>query len=150
MNTAYPVAAFYFQLSFSGISGTMETSFKEVSGIVMEMATEEISEGGENRFKHRVPTGAKYQNLVLKRGMVSASSDLAQWCFDTIGGGLAGTITTRTIVINLLDTTGEPIKSWNFANAWPVKWDIASLNSMNNDILIESLEFVFSNFTVIK
>ena len=142
----YPVSGFYFQLSFSGISGTVDTSFKEVSGLVMEMGTEEIAEGGQNSFKHRVPTGAKYQNLVLKRGLTSSQSDLSNWCKETIGGGLAETITTKTVVVKLLNENGAPLKSWNIVNAWPVKWDIASFNSMNNEIVIETLEFSFSYF----
>lgn len=142
----YPVTGFYFQLSFSGISGSTDTSFKEVSGLVMEMGTEEIAEGGQNSFKHRVPTGAKYQNIVLKRGLTASSSALSQWCTQIIGGGLADTITTKTLVIKLLDENGNPLKSWNVVNAWPVKWEVSSLNSMNGEIVIESLEFSFSYF----
>ncbi|HWZ22414.1 MAG TPA: phage tail protein [Cytophagaceae bacterium] len=142
----YPLPGFYFQLSFSGISGTVDTSFKEVSGLVMEMGTEEIAEGGENRFKHRVPTGTKYQNLVLKRGLVAATSDLVTWCTNSIGGGLSDTILPKTIVVSLLDENGNPLKSWNIANAWPVKWETSSFNSMNNEVAIETLEFSFSYF----
>lgn len=149
MSTTYPVSAFYFQLSISDLSSS-ETSFKEVSGIQMELATEEISEGGENRFKYRVPTGAKYQNLILKRGMTSASSALTQWCTNTIGGGLAGLISLKTIVVNLLDEKGNVLKSWSFQNAWPVRWEVAPLNSMNNEVLIETLEFSFTFFIVLK
>lgn len=150
MNTGYPIGGFNFQLSFSGLSGAIETSFKEVSGITMEMATEEIAEGGENRFKHRVPTGTKFQNLVLKRGMVEATSELTTWCMGTIGSGLEDVIKTKTVVVKLLNDSGDPIKSWNFENAWPVKWDASSLNSMNNEILIETLEFSFTRFTELK
>ncbi len=142
----FPLAGFYFKLSFSGISGWADTSFKEVSGLVMEMGTEEIAEGGENRFKHRVPTGTKYQNLVLKRGVSFFNSDLITWCTDTIGGGLAETIMTKTIVVSLLNEFGIPVKSWNIVNAWPVKWETSSFDSMNNEIVIETLEFSFSYF----
>lgn len=145
----YPLAGFYFQLSFSGISGKVDTSFKEVSGLAMEMTTEEIAEGGENRFKHRVPNGVKYQNLVLKRGFVSASSELVTWCKDTISGGLTDTISTKTIVVKLLNENGSPVKSWNIVNAWPVKWEVSPFNSMNNELVIETIEFSFSYFQIL-
>lgn len=145
----YPLSGFYFQLSFISVWGVAETSFKEVSGISMEMGMEEIAEGGENRFKHRVPTGAKYQNLVLKRGFMTLPSPLALWCQSTIGGGLGDQITTYTVVVNLLSDLGIPIKTWSFANAWPVKWEITPFNSMNNEIVIESLELSYSYFTEI-
>ena len=65
MNEFLPVA-FYFQLSFSDITANHTVVFKELSGISMEMNTEEIS---DNSFKHRVHPSAKFSNLVLKRGM---------------------------------------------------------------------------------
>ncbi|AVI50443.1 phage tail protein [Pukyongia salina] len=146
MSNEYPLAAFYFRLSFNGLSGSVDSSFKEVSGISMEMDTEEITEGGNNSFKHRVPTSVKFSNLVLKRGMVSKDSPLVDWCIKTFGGGLAEYVETKNIVVSLLDENGDPIKAWSFANAWPVKWAASDLNSMNNEVAIETLEFSYSYF----
>lgn len=142
----YPAGAFYFTLSFPDLTNVSETSFSEVSGFSMEMTTEEIQEGGENRFKHKVPNGTKYPNLILKRGFVSASSNLAQWCQETISGGLAETIVPKTIVVSLKNNKDTILKKWNFANAWPVKWETSELNSMNNTYVIETLEFAYSYF----
>jgi len=142
----YPPVSFYFKLSFSGISGQVEASFKEVSGITMEMGIEEIAEGGVNGFKHRVPTTAKFSNLVLKRGLVPKDSELAQWCMDTLTGNLENTLETKMITVHLLEASRKPLKSWSFNNAWPVKWSVSDLNSMNNEIAIETLEFAYSNF----
>ena len=146
----YPPVAFYFKLSFGGVGSLLDASFKEVSGISMEMDTEEITEGGNNRYKHRVPTSTKYPNLVLKRGYVPIASTLISWCEDTFGGGLSTTIKTKTIMVSLLNEYGLPLKSWNFVNAWPVKWSASDLNSMNNEILIETLEFSYSYFEAVK
>jgi len=142
----YPPVGFYFQLSFTGISGKADASFKDVSGFNVEMGTEEIAEGGENSFKHRVPTGAKYQNLVLKKALVQKDSELTKWCMDTINGGLAEVIKPKTIIVMLLNEKGQPLKSWSFYNAWPVKWDVSSVNSMNNELVIENIEFAFSYY----
>lgn len=146
MSNVYPPVAFYFQLSFTGLSGTVDASFKEVSGLTMEMGIEEIAEGGNNRYKHRVPTSAKFSNLVLKRGLVPKGSDLIIWCLKTLAGGLASSVETKTITVNLLDENAKPIQSWSFANAWPVKWSASDLNSMNNEVVIETLEFAYSYF----
>lgn len=145
----YPLTGFYFRLSFPLELGLLDTSFKEVSGMSMEMGTEEIAEGGENRFKHRVPTGAKYQNLVLKRGLTSSISALSLWCEATIGGGLSSTIITQTVLLSLLNEEGFPIKNWSFINAWPVKWEFSPLNSMNNEIVIETLELSYDYSLVV-
>jgi phage tail-like protein len=149
MDNVYPPVAFYFRLSFSGASAATDASFKEVSGISMEMDTEEIAEGGNNNFKHRVPTSVKYSNLILKRGMVPKGSVVATWCMETFNDGLASYIKPKTIIVTLLNENGLPLKAWKFVNAWPVKWAVADLNSMNNDILIESLEFAYSYFEVV-
>jgi len=145
----YPLPGFYFRLTFPLELGLADTSFKEVSGMSMEMGIEEIAEGGENRFKHRVPTGAKYQNLVLKRGVTSSISLLSLWCEATIGGGLSSTIITQTVILSLLDEDSFPIKNWSFINAWPVKWEFSPLDSMKNEILIESLELSYDYSLVI-
>lgn len=135
---------------FPEVIGFSESSFKEVSGLSMEMGVEEIAEGGVNGYKHRVPTTAKFSNLILKRGMVTSYSGVAQWCFDTLEDGLEEGIDTKTIVVNLLDESGLPLKSWVFVDAWPVKWAVSDLNSMNNEIAIETLEFAYSYFKVIS
>ncbi|MBD78262.1 MAG: phage tail protein [Crocinitomicaceae bacterium] len=154
MSEVYPPVAFYFQLSFSGVTGKSDASFKEVSGIALERGIEEITEGG-NPYIHRVPTQVKYTNLVLKRGLVAKDSAVAKWCLDPTGGlslgpiSLTETMTTKTIVVKLLNEQGTPLKSWSFANAWPVKWSISDFNSMNNEIAIESMEFAYSYFKVL-
>ena len=143
----YPPVAFYFKLSFSGIFGTVDAAFKEVSGISMEMGIEGISEGENNSFKHRVPTSVKFSNLVLKRGLVPKNSEVITWCKNTLEGGLSEVIETKTIIVSLLNENGDPLNSWSFMNAWPVKWAASDLNSMNNEVLIETLEFAYSSFT---
>jgi len=147
MSDAYPPVAFYFRLSFDEVNSGVDASFKEVSGITMEMGTEEITEGGNNNYKHRVPTSVKFSNLVLKRGLVPKDSAIVDWVLDTLGGGLAEAIETKTIMVSLLNENGDPLNSWSFANAWPVKWSTSDLNSMNNELVIETLEFSYSQFT---
>ena len=121
MSEVYPPVAFYFKLSFSGVPGTTDASFKEVSGISLERGIEEITEGG-NPYIHRVPKAVKYSNLVLKRGFVPKNSEVAKWCIAPEGGtALTETVITKTIIVHLLDEKGSPLKSWSFANAWPVK-----------------------------
>jgi len=154
MSEIYPPVSFYFQLSFSGVTNKSDASFKEVSGIEFDRGVEEITEGG-NPYIHRVPTYVKYSNLILKRGLVTKDSAVADWCLDPMGGISLGpiqiteTITTKNIVVKLLNESGSPLKSWSFVNAWPVKLSVSDFNSMNNEITVESLEFAYSYFKVL-
>lgn len=137
----YPVSAFYFKVN-CGFSD--ETSFQEVSGISYEMETESIAEGGENRFTYSAPKGRKFQNLKLKRGFLSKNSELLKWCTETLEGDLSKLIKPKNLTVILMDANGKPVCSWNFQNAYPVKWEIGSFNSMNNEIAAETIEFKYN------
>ena len=145
MANYYPATSFYFSLSIDD-STENATSFQEATGINGEMKITEISEGGENRFQHRLPTAAEFSNLVLKRGLVSADSSLIKWCQQTLSGSLATPIQAKNMKVSLLNEKGQPTISWAFINAYPVKWSVSELNAMENSIAVETLEFAYSYF----
>jgi phage tail-like protein len=132
------------------VSTPIDYAFQEVSGISAEMGIEEITEGGENRFKYKLPTGGKYGNLTVKRGLVTPDSQLATWCADTVGSDLSQPIAPKTINVMLLNPDGQPLMIWNFVNAYPVKWSISDLHSKDGEIVIESIEFAYNYFRTIR
>ncbi|MCA6437001.1 MAG: phage tail protein [Bacteroidota bacterium] len=150
MGVYYPPVGFYFKLSFTGVNSSIDYAFQEASGLTAEMGVEEISEGGENRFKHKLPTGTKYTNLIVKRGLVTTDSQLATWCSDTIISDLSSKISPKTINVMLMDADAKPIIIWNFFNAWPVKWNFSDLESTKSEIVVESIEFAYSYFRIIN
>ncbi len=107
------------------------------------MAFEEIAEGGENRFKHKVPTGIKQSNLILKRGFVTSESKIAEWCEKTVFSDLSTKIEAKDVAVLLLNPSGKAIMTWVFASAWPVKWSFTDLESSKGEIMIESIEFAY-------
>ncbi len=141
---SYPLPAFYFQVSFSGASLLLDTAFQEVSGIGTQIDTEDVAEGGENRFVYQLPTATKHQNLVLKRGVALATSPLVQWCKDTMQGGFAKAITPKSMWVHLLNDLGIPVCTWGFSNAYPVKWEIENFNSTKNEVAIEQVELSYT------
>ncbi|MCX2742699.1 phage tail protein [Mangrovivirga sp. M17] len=149
----YPIPGFRFAVSLmkkdgvnTGQSKQYDNNFMEVSGISVEMPTEEFQEGGENRFIHRFPQPLKYPNLVLKRGRCHASSSFVDWCKNTFEVGLANGVTPNNIVIKLLGEDMEPLFKWTFYNAYPVKWSVSGLNSQSNELVIESIELAYQRF----
>lgn len=139
----YPLPAFYFRVKFAASGDAADTAFQEVSGIGVQIDTEDIVEGGENRFVHRLPKGVKYNNLVLKRGIAANSSPLVQWCIRVFEQGLDLTISPMTINVELLGNDGQPARSWSFVNAWPVSWQIEGFNASKNEVAIEKLELSY-------
>jgi phage tail-like protein len=143
----YPPVSFIFSVSIDGISGTNEGNFQEVSGLQVKLGTEEVKEGGENRYILRLPTPPKYENLVLKRGMLDISSPLITWARQ---GVESFTFEPKTVLINLLDDDGSPLASWNVANAYPVSLLVSEFKAQESQIVIETLELAFNNFTRIN
>lgn len=143
MASNYPVG-FYFKLSFKG----EDAAFKEVSGISKELHLEEVTCGGENRFKYRLPTVATGQNLVLKRALITEGSELADWCASTMDDGLVNSIETHDVSVSLLDQDGYVSVMWTFYNAYPVKYSISDLKSQESEIVMESIEFAYTYFEI--
>lgn len=139
----YPPSAFYFKVGFSGTLSIPDTSFQEVSGISAEIDTEEVVEGGENRFVHRLPKGIKHPKLVLKRGIASLDSPLIKWC-TSILEEFTTPIVPQGMTVSLLNDQQEPIRAWSFANVYPVNWEIEDFNSTKNEVAIEKIDFSYS------
>ena len=110
----------------------------------VEWGVEEVGEGGENRFVHRLPKPAKYSNLVLKRGAVTGASFFTEWVGLSIGSSLALPIVTQNLLVTLLDAAGSPSVAWVFVNAYPVKCQVGPLSSMESKVLIETLELSYN------
>lgn len=145
MDSTPYLVGFYFELSFPG----EDAAFQEVSGISKELSVEEIVCGGENRFKYRLPTTATSQNLVLKRAIVPIGSQLITWCSNTIDQGLAVSIQTQDVMLNLLDANGNVQMQWTFYNAYPVKYSVSDFKSEDGALVIETIELAYTYFDIV-
>jgi phage tail-like protein len=136
--------SFHFKVEFQDISGVKDndTKFQDVSGLTAELGVEEVKSGSENRFSHRLPTRARYNNLVLKRGMLT-DSGLISWFTDAVENF---SFSPATVVVKLLDSEHEPIQTWTFQKAWPVKWVVADFKSTENAIVVETIELAYQYF----
>lgn len=138
-----PPVAFYFNVHFVGALSIEDMAFMEVSGLTMEMDTEEIEEGGG--VKRKVPVRMKHGNLVCKRPIKPvAMSSLSMWASACIGGDFSVPIVTCEILVTLLDASGAPQCGWSLADAYPVKWDIAPFDSKKNEVAVETIEFAYN------
>ncbi len=142
-----PQAGFYFSLSMNGARDTEQASFQEASGISMRPDEEEIQEGGENRFKHKLPGWVKFPNLILKHGIVPGDSALAKWFVSSLEADLSQSIVIKTLTLSLLNKNGDKMMGWSFINAYPVKWSISDLKKQDNMIAIETIEFAYNYYT---
>ena len=150
-NVLFPVSGLRFALILNTATNNSDNqgydaSFQEISGITTEIPVEEIQEGGENRFVHRVPQPLKYSNLILKRGVVTDTSELSKWCQSTINSGFATHIELKNVVVKLLSDQNETILNWHFLNAYPVKWEYSALDATKNQIFVQTIELCYQRF----
>lgn len=154
--TKYPSVGFHFLVRFEGIgagisagpvsvsTADIDTRWTEVGGLNVEMTTEDLAEGGENRFVHKLPQRTKYPNLVLKRGyFASLPSPLMNWCNDAISNF---EIKPCQVSVILLDEMHMPAQMWSFKNAYPVKLVMADFKATDNSVLIETIELTYQFF----
>ena len=143
MSNYYPPLGYHFKVEFANQDA--EYQFQSVSGLSVDLEIEEIAEGGENRFKHKLPVKSKYPNLVLKRGLL-VDSELIKWCREAVDDLI---ITPTDLTISLLNEEHEPLMTWNVVHAFPVKWSVADLSAEESKIVIETIELVYSYFKIV-
>lgn len=127
-----PLLNFRFHVE---IDGMLFAGFSEVSGLSVEIETEDYEEGGVNDFVHKLPKRTKYQNIVLKQG-ITYSSQMWDWHRDVVDGK----ITAKSGRVVLMDYKGIPMWYWTFDAAYPVKWTGTDLKSNGTDVFVETLE----------
>lgn len=142
----YPPVGFSFWVSFGISDQPVDIAFQDVAGIGMELQTEDVVEGGENRFTQKLPTRANYTPLVLKRGL-AVQSALTDWVRDAVENL---SVTPTTVIVALLNDKKEPLMAYRFLNAYPLKWSISNFNAESSSIVIESLELYYQYFKIIN
>lgn len=135
------------------------SAFTEVSGLSLEIETKAENEAC-NSIEIPFPSGVKNDALVLKRyvrprhiGVGGFSADpITGWCQDTFAAAknwLTG-IKPKDIIILIMHPhlklpllNSGAVAGYIAKNAYPVKWDIDSLNSTDNQPLQETIEFKY-------
>jgi len=131
------------------IGGSIIGSFTEVSGLSVQLDVEELAEGGQNAFTHKLIGRMKWPNIVLKRGLTDTDA-LFEWVQKCSGAGLTQAHNKVTPVdgkISVLDAKGGKVRTWTILQAKPVKWTGPRLAASSRDLAIEELEVCHSGFS---
>jgi phage tail-like protein len=130
------------------VDGVEIGAFTEVSGLSVSIDVEELVEGGQNQHTHKLPGRMRWPNLVLKRG-ITDSDKLFEWFATSSGDGFTGAgnkIEPHNGAISLMDAAGEPVRTWHFTHAYPVKWTGPKLAASSRDLAVEELEVCHRGF----
>ena len=130
------------------IDGLTIGAFTEVSGLSVQVDVEELAEGGQNGYTHKLLGRMKWPNLVFKRGLTDTDA-LFEWLLTASGDGLAkagNKVKPRNGKISVLDAASRPLRTWTILEAKPVKWTGPRLAASSRDLAIEELEVCHSGF----
>jgi phage tail-like protein len=119
-----------------------EGGFQECSGLDVEMDVQEYLEGGRNDGVIRRVGRAKYQNLVLKRGMLwsaggSVDTALWSWLQDTVAGERP--VRRYDGIVEVKGMADEVVARWVFRRGLPAKVSGPQLNAKTGEVGIEEL-----------
>lgn len=142
---AHPYRDFHFQVEVDEIQ---IGSFREVSGLRIEMETVEYREGGVNEYVHKLPGQFSHSNLVLRKGLTDKTV-LWDWLQDVKSGQLDEREVRRNVRITLQsEYKSSDVWGWEFLNAYPVRWEGPALTSDRSAVVVvQTLEFAHGGFT---
>lgn len=137
-----PITGFHFLAIFEMFPQTqIDVEFQSISGLKASIEFEEVAEGGQNRFKHALPTRSKFENLVMKRGLTTNLSGIRMWCNKAIDDFVFSPV---NLSIMLLNEEHIPIKAWFVVHALPVSYELGEFNAEDNKILIETITLKYN------
>lgn len=134
------------------VDGLNIGAFTEVSGLSVQIDTEDLAEGGQNGYTHKLLGRMKWPNLVLKRG-ITDSDALFEWFAKCSGDGFAANgnkVEPMHGSVSLIDLKGKVIRKWEFTEAYPVKWTGPKFAASSRDLAVEELEVCHCGFKPAK
>lgn len=144
----YPPPSFHFKVIFN-IPGTgnvkgNEIFFRSVSGLDVELETEKVKIGGENRYEYELPKRAKYHDVTLKRGLLVKNSIIQKWILDTMNLR----VIPANVQIMLLNEKHKGLMTWNLQHVWVKKWSFSDLDADKSEIMVETMILRYNSFTL--
>jgi phage tail-like protein len=132
-----PIGNYNFRVEIEGVDAGQ---FASVEGLQVEIEVVEYQSGDDIILRKR-PGGARYTNIVLKKGY-TANTVLNDW----ISQANAGDYSRKSVSIILNDNAGGEIKRWNLFEAFPARWTITPLDGMGDEALYEEIEIAYEWF----
>lgn len=123
------------------VDGKMLGEFREVNGLSAEIEVQEVREGGQNDWVHKLPGRIKYSDVTLKRGM-TLDNGMYNWLSEWTGVNYErfGMLVRRqTVAITLKSSSGSRLRTWVLTDAFPTKWTGPQLSIENDSFLYEEI-----------
>ena len=122
--------------------------FASVRGLSVSARVEDLIEGGQNGFAHRLPGRMEWPNIVFTRGLTQADA-LFDWMGKTSGEAFAANgnkLTRSTGAITAIGSDGSRLRSWSLDAVFPVRWKGPDFDGSDDSLLSEELEVTHHGF----
>ncbi len=131
------------------VNGAPHGVFTECSLPVIDWEFEPVKEGGLNTHIHTLIGRRKETRFTLKNGV--GTSLLVSWYMSTMAEEFltSSTDLRRTVTITLLNSLKIPVMAWNISDAFPLKWTGPQLNTGENTVAVQTLEFAGGEVVVV-
>jgi phage tail-like protein len=130
------------------VDGVEIGRFMEVSGLEVSVAVEDLEEGGENSYVHKLPGRMSWPNITLTRG-ITQNDTLLTWLNKSSGEQFSANgnkLTRSTAAITLIGPSGTRLRSWEFDGAFPIRWKGPQFAVDSSDMAVEELEITHHGF----
>ena len=115
------------------IPNPLDIRFTEISGLGAKITTTNDPCSAPTLSASKIPTGIEYNELTLRRGLVMLSPVSKQ--VETIFRSFK--FFRSDVLITVFSELGVPTGAWMFNEAFPVEWQLADLNAMEESVLVE-------------
>lgn len=124
------------------IDGHAIGTFTGVDGLQAEYEVDEVKEGGNNDFVHKLPTRLKFTNVKLTRAVDQQSGPMAAWF-----GEQQRKVARHTASITAYDGSKTVIAVWDLVGVIPLKYTGPKLDANGSTAATETLELAHHGFT---
>lgn len=127
-------------------------AFQECSGLEVDVDVQELLEGGRNDGVIRRLGRAKYQNIVLKRGMFHNKNRVDAELWDWVQGVVSGKrpVTRYDGLVEVMSVGDTVVARWAFERGIPAKITGPQLNAKTGEIAIEELHIAHEGLQLVR
>lgn len=123
-----PLPSYHFIVEW----GETSVCFNKVRNLAMSYELMASNCGASVESKDELQLGRQqFENFFLERSALEGDNDFFNWWRSA---------ERRDIIIKLLNSEHEPVKSWQILNAMPVRLSYSDLDASESAILVETLE----------
>jgi len=131
-----PYRAYNFKLL---IGQQARGHFTRIDGLGVKIERRLHRGGGDAGAARSIPGRVEFTPVTLRYGLTD-STELIQWLFTAFDNK----VRRQNVSVVMLNESGlDEVRRWNLLEAWPCAWFGAPLDSMGNDLAIESLTLAY-------